>query len=251
MGYASVVSGYQSGGFNINGDAGALTYDPKTVNLSSLIYNSEKIRAYEIGMKGDFFDKRLRVDTAVFYYDLPSDQQTVSGANLTQRAIVDTKSTYKGGEVQIAGLVTHDLQLGVQWAYLDAHSDPFANPFIPGLIVQPINAGAPRNSYTASLDYARPLPIPSMDIAFHADFDHRNASKPNDASALNDANILNARIAVGLNKGEHGRYEVALWGQNLTDNQYLVDSTSFVAFAYDTVTYGMPRTFGASVNAKF
>jgi iron complex outermembrane receptor protein len=251
MGYASVVSGYQSGGFNINGDAGSLAYDPKTVNLSSLIYNSEKITAYEIGTKSDFLDKHLRVDAAFFYYDLPSDQQTVSGANLTQRAIVDTKSTYKGGEIEIIALPTRDLQLGVQWAYLDAHSNPFPNPFIPGFIVQPTNAGAPRNSYTASIDYGRPLPISSMDIALHAEFDHRDSSKPNDATALNAANILNARIALGFNRGPHTRYELALWGQNLTDDQYQVDSTSFAAFAYDTVTYGTPRTFGVTANAKF
>ena len=249
MVYGSAVSGYRAGGFNINGVAGSLTYNPATVDRASLIFGAEKILAYEAGLKGDFLDKRLRVNAALYYYDLKDDQQTVSGANLTQRSIVNTASTYQGGEIEVVLAPMTGLQLGAQWAALSAKSDPFRNPFTGGMVA-PKNAGAPRNTYAANIDYSVPV-MTGGQLSLHVDYQHRDRARPNDATELNEANILSARAAIHFKGAGTVSYTAALWGQNLTDDEYQVDSTSFKAFAYDTVTYGTPRTFGVTLSAEF
>src|SRR3546814_19184383 len=63
--YVSYNRGYKSGGFNLL-DVGALNRPTGHVSPS---YNPEIVDAYEVGLKSDLFDRRLRLNVAAFYYD--------------------------------------------------------------------------------------------------------------------------------------------------------------------------------------
>lgn len=57
--YASVSTGYRP-----------LAYNPRPFQPSQLVpVDGEELTAYEVGVKGDFLDNRLRFNTAVFYSD--------------------------------------------------------------------------------------------------------------------------------------------------------------------------------------
>src|SRR3546814_12467390 len=70
MGYVSYNRGYKSGGFNLL-DVGALNRPTGHVSPS---YNPEIVDAYEVGLKSDLFDRRLRLNVAAFYYDYKAIQ---------------------------------------------------------------------------------------------------------------------------------------------------------------------------------
>jgi outer membrane receptor protein involved in Fe transport len=44
---------------------------------------------------------------------------------------------------------------------------------------------------------------------------------------------------------------IALWGTNLLDEEYLIDSLPFETFAYRTDVYGQPRSYGISAGLTF
>ncbi|WP_417440786.1 TonB-dependent receptor [Idiomarina sp.] len=59
MGYASVATGIKPAGSNSSTDT---RFFPEK-------FDQEEVLAYELGMKNDWFSNRLRVNTALFYYD--------------------------------------------------------------------------------------------------------------------------------------------------------------------------------------
>src|SRR3546814_12113205 len=65
VGYVSYRRGYKIGGFNLL-DVGALNRPTGHVSPS---YNPEIVDAYEVGLKSDLFDRRLRLIVAALYYD--------------------------------------------------------------------------------------------------------------------------------------------------------------------------------------
>jgi iron complex outermembrane receptor protein len=82
FGYATVSKGFQAGGFNASSLA-----NPAAVVRA---YAPEKLLAYEVGVKSEFFEHRLRVNVAGYvnkFKDLQlSAVDTVSGALTTQNA---------------------------------------------------------------------------------------------------------------------------------------------------------------------
>ena len=68
LGYASISTGFKSGGFN--------AVAPATPG-----YGPEKLTAYEVGFKSDLFDRRLRLNLAGYYYDYSGIQ--VQGLDIT------------------------------------------------------------------------------------------------------------------------------------------------------------------------
>src|SRR5882724_584807 len=83
MAYVSENRGFKSGGFNPQ-----VPTDPA--------YDPEKLDAYEIGIKSDLFNRRLRLDAAAFYYDY---------ANLQVAKFTGSQTTYyNGAAARIYGL---------------------------------------------------------------------------------------------------------------------------------------------------
>ncbi|MCW2362172.1 TonB-dependent receptor [Sphingobium xanthum] len=70
MVYGSIASGYRPGAFN-----------PRPFQASQLVpVAAEEMVAYELGFKGDFFDRRLRLNVAGFYSDYSSRIVSQSGS---------------------------------------------------------------------------------------------------------------------------------------------------------------------------
>ena len=61
-GYVSFTHGFKAGGFNLDATAAANGGDPR--------FDSEVIDSWELGLKSDLFDRRMRVNMAVFDYDI-------------------------------------------------------------------------------------------------------------------------------------------------------------------------------------
>lgn len=60
--------------------------------------------------------------------------------------------------------------------------------------------------------------------------------------------LANARIAF---HGADERYEVGVWGRNLTDEFYLMSAVDLQAFGFDYRHRGLARTFGVDGSIHF
>jgi iron complex outermembrane receptor protein len=134
--YASAVRGFKSGGFNI----GSYQNSP---------FDPEFIWSYELGLKTDLFDRRLRLNAAAFYYDYTDLQvQDTERNNVLIRNAAS--ASVKGVELEGAAspLESGRLTIDFAFAWLDATfkdylaADPKYNNYAAALGVSNPNAGA-------------------------------------------------------------------------------------------------------------
>lgn len=117
--YYSNSRGFKSGVYNIPALVPGGPNDP---------VNPEVLDANEIGLKGDFFDNRLRVNAAVFLYDITDTQAQValgSGAITSLASAGD--SSIQGGELELFISPTDSLDLTAAFSVLDTEYEDFFN----------------------------------------------------------------------------------------------------------------------------
>jgi len=138
--YASVSTGFNSGGFNGSQAALALgrgTFTPQTVT------------AYEIGSKNRFFDNTFQLNVAAFYnrYGNLQEQRQIPTANTTLSIIENSgKARSYGAELEAIWRPTKALTLNGSFAYLNARYtkyDQVAAPFGTSILVADPTATAP------------------------------------------------------------------------------------------------------------
>jgi iron complex outermembrane receptor protein len=92
--------GFRSGGFNTG----------LSTSLAQLTtVDPEELDAYELGLKSEWFDRRLTVNANLFYYDYSDIQVnllTVNSGVLTTALTNGAKGKVKGAELEIEGQPT-------------------------------------------------------------------------------------------------------------------------------------------------
>ena len=116
--FASVETGFRSGGFNTA--VGLETYQP------------EYLTAFTLGSKNRFFDNRVQLNIEAFYWKYRNQQVAHPGVDRATppraSSIVENvgRSTIKGFEIEGKFLVTPTTTLSADVQYLDAQNDFFA-----------------------------------------------------------------------------------------------------------------------------
>ncbi len=109
MMYASVTTGYRSGGFSLVYFSQTATYDP------------EELIAYEIGYKTGWFDRTLQLNGSFYYYDYEKVHTFATESNLlgsTSTAILPAPGAeVYGVEVDATWLPTDNLSIGLNGSY--------------------------------------------------------------------------------------------------------------------------------------
>jgi len=252
--YASYKESFRSGGFNA---AAVGLIPPGETSGADFIFGQEDISAYEIGFKADSPDNRFRFNLAGYFYDFKDFQTTVSLDPLvaTSRAIVNTDQEIWGVDVEGLFAITDHLTASLSYAYVDGETDDTLNPGTGVIDVRDELQGTPEHSAAIGLDYGRPI-SDSLDLFANATYSYKDgalAIPPQGAAdeiRFSDQDLLSGRIGVGFNAG--GRdVSVALWGENLLDDEYTIDGLPFNTFAFNTAVFGRPRTYGVAAGVKF
>lgn len=245
--YASYKESFRSGGFNST--ATALRLPGETFG-SDFAYGSESITAYEGGFKGDFGDK-LRLNVAAFYYDFKDKQDTFATNPLiaTERVIVNTDDEIYGVEIDGQYALTDEFTVSASYSYIDGDAGDLVNPLDPTDIqLSPALQGTPKNSVLMSLNYDG-----DNGLFGNLSYSYKDSilSIPENDLRLPSVSLVNGRIGYNFDMANGNEATIALWGTNLLDEEYLVDSLPFETFAYRTNVYGQPRSYGATLGVKF
>ncbi len=247
--YASRSESFRSGGFN------AVALAPRLPNEtfgSDFLFDNEEITAYEVGLKSDLFERRLRFNAAAFYYQLTDEQTSIilDIRNPVARAVVNADTDIWGGEVEVAFALAEGLTVAGNYAYTDGDPDPLINP-LSGAVEERDNLfAAPKNSYTVALDY-RGTMRPGTDLIAHIDYNHKDSTELTQGAFLTNQDLVNLRVGVEFELANGTEVSVTGWAQNVLDDEYTIDNIDFSSFAYSVVVYGTPRTYGISVATKF
>jgi iron complex outermembrane recepter protein len=117
MFYATVSTGFKAGGFN----------DGDTRAKPELIYQPEKITAYELGLNGKFFDNAMQLTSSIFHYDYSQMQK--SGVVNSQMLTTNTgNATVDGLELSARYRLTDVSKLDVSLGLLEAKYKRYITP---------------------------------------------------------------------------------------------------------------------------
>jgi len=241
--YGKLSEAYKSGGFNIR--------DPEEDGFNNG-FKEEKLRAGELGFKGEALDRKVRMSTAIFYQEF-SDYQynfqipgTISGT----RVFNIDNGQMSGIEVEVMAVPTTGLLLQLSYAYLDSQLDDVDNPFT-GQIESASFGNAPKNTYSFVAGYT--FPATSIGVvnanASYNFVDKRNVES--DTTYRDAYDLINARVALAEIPGPGGQWEVALWGKNLADNNYEAFTLDNLPQASRAVIWGDGRSYGLDVTFRY
>jgi iron complex outermembrane receptor protein len=241
--YASVSRGQKSGGFF----TGITTTDAQLAP-----YAPEELTAYEIGLKWQHPTAPVRAELSAFHYDY-SDLQTFIRVDLGP---ISVQALGNVPEAEISGL-----EASLAWEPIDGLTlqagagllstelgafDTTAGPVPAGNEIP----NAPELSFNARAIYEWSL-TPDLTARAQIGADYADGVFKD---AINDPIIaseefwlIDARLGVGAPSGD---WEVALWGANLTDEQYVVQGLNSGLGAGNR-NYNAPRTYGVSVSRRF
>lgn len=274
MVYGSYARGYKSFGYNLD-----RVQDGITPN-ASLLFPSEVVDSYEAGIKTTLFNRTVLLNATYFDQTFTDFQlNTFLGTAFVVESIPELTSRGVDADflwfTPIEGL---SFQGGV--TYTDAKYGNFtaADMTVPGNFAQlSLLPGArasfaPEWSATGSVNFDRSIGNGlrfGMSLAAKYSTDYNTGSDLLPYKQQDALTLLNGRITLG---SEDDRWSFEVWGQNLTDEEYVqvafnapLQGSAFQSTvqpngtyynpALDSQTYdaflGQPRTYGATLRIKY
>ena len=247
--YAKRSRSFKSGGLPQR-----LTLDPQ----SAATFLPETVVAYEVGIKSQALDNRLRVNAAFFYSDYSNIQRSVvvpgfEGGPPTSVVQNAATARIKGVELEAAAVPVENLELGASLAYTDANYRSFRDGLGNDLSGQ---AFQNQPKWTYSLTGAYEVPTEFGSVRGQVDWYWRsqadlfpNGAAPAPYRTVDSYGLLNGRLSVKI---ESIDAELALWGRNLLDKEY-INLVFDLSDSLGTVisSPGTPRTYGLEFLVRF
>jgi iron complex outermembrane receptor protein len=218
MTYAQVATGFKGGGVN-----------PRPFFVQqSVPFNPEKLTAYEIGMKSDLFDRRMRLNGAIFLNKYKDILLTVNncpfpGVPPAPCALPLNAGTadVKGAELETEVRVFKGLSFDASASYLDFQYTSIAPAALAsGIRLDMTSPFAPKWKYAAGVQYPIALGnagtlTPRVDWS-HQSFFHSGAINSR-YNRVPGYNLTNARLSW---RSANEKWDFSLEGTNLTDEVY-------------------------------
>ncbi|HJS52716.1 MAG TPA: TonB-dependent receptor [Pyrinomonadaceae bacterium] len=250
--YASWTRGFNAGFFN------QIAFGGFTEAANPLV-KPEEIDAYEVGLKSDLLDRRLRLNLSAFLYDYSNLQQQVfsPGGIISLNA---ASARIKGVDLDIVARPLPELTLNFSANYLDAKY--LSYPLAPNYSILPNGAfvavgaqeakgndivGAPDFGLQASATHTLQTSVGSFDSTVNVNYQAKQYSDPQNKF------ILPGRTLIGFSErwtsGDE-KTSITLWVKNLTNRKYDASITILEpvgAFGNP----GAPRTYGITIGRKF
>jgi iron complex outermembrane receptor protein len=243
--YAGVSRGTKAGGFN--GGAAAFY----TVNQA--IFDDEVLTDYEIGAKTDLAGGRVRANVSSFYYRYENMQvfNQIGPSTVT----FNRDARIYGAEADLQALLAPGLESSLGVSLLHTRIDPVQNVNILTGESTSSPEELPNSPHvTVNARLAKSWLIgPSGKLVLEGDGKwvggHKLSLIDNPATHESAFYTLDGRLSYGASDGS---WEVALYSQNLTDQQYRIVATPFASFDGSLIeVFGPPRTFGGSIRVRF
>ncbi len=233
--YASVTSGFKSGGVNF--------YRPVRT------YKPERVTAYEVGAKSKLAGSGLELNGAVFYYDYRDLQlRTVVGNTVPISNVA--RAPVKGAEIGIATSSQAPISFDLGAAYTHTELKDYVSPATgTDLSGMPLPL-SPKFSGTFGVEFR--LPLGRSRLSGRAELNHQGriifpALQAPDLERRDSVTLLNAHVKFTF---ADERSYLTVLGRNLTDKTYLTNRSYSAGFT-DVETYGAPRTYEVRIGTSF
>ena len=250
--YAKYSSGYRAGGAS-----------SRSVTYRS--FGPEDVKAYEVGLKSEFLDHRVRLNLAGYIMDRKGSQIDFSTTSAdpitgTNRNTIETINAtgitrIRGFEADLTVNPATGLTLTGSYAYTYTKVPDSPNPN-SGIVQQVFIVFTPRNAASGSLDYSLPFDSAGSKVKLHLDANYAQATQAFDtyATKADSSFIVNGRLSladVEMGRG-NSKLTIAAWVRNMFDYAYVYrrdPSNSLAAIPAALSAPGVtPIVFGPNAN---
>ena len=261
--YAKYSTGFRAGGAN-----------DRSSNFGA--FGPESVKAYELGAKMDFLNRRVRLNLAGYMMDRKGTQidfdyvdtnQFLPGTSTPNPTYtLHTQNTanapgisrIRGVEADLIVRPVDSLTLGASYAYTYTKVPPTPNPLpgeTHGVITNVFTVYTPKNAASGYLDYEVPVAgDTSLRLHLDANYADQQYSFQSQSTLTDSSFIVNGRLALtDITLSDAGqKLTVAVWARNLFDEQhmYRVSNENAKTLGY-YANFNSPRTFGVEGTINF
>ena len=236
--------------------------------VGDVIFNPERAISFEAGLKTDLFERRLRVNAAIWrakYEHFQSAQAGITIGRPDIGALAVDAGTIKayGAELEVTAQPVDGVTIGGQVGYTKTKLTNVSRLFLLNQTEYKL-ASAPDWVGGAYGQYVTPPFFNGATMFFRLDGNYRGKFR-----AITDPNIatttpafapyefsparwiLNGRVALrDVPIGDRAKGELAIWGRNLTNNRLSTFPFAFSNFLF-TNSYERARTWGLDFTFRY
>ncbi len=259
--YFTYSKGFKSGGFEMKG-------------LEIAQFEPEEVENYELGIKIDALDQRLRLNTAFYYmnYDDIQIRITEQGRSFADILLfIDNAgaATIKGFEVELTALPLPNIILNGNISYTDASYDSFIASDVDTGVIPPVQstvdrsdesfAAIPKLTYSLSAmailqthlgDFAPRLSMYYRDKLYTGLDATAWQAQFRDRATISDVTLWNFRL--GYTPPERENIQIFLYIDNLTNENYFQGGFSNTeSLGAGSFVLGEPRSYGIEATVSF
>lgn len=254
--YAKYAKGFKSGGFN--GEAGSVAETLRS-------YDAETINSFEAGVKTRFWDNRAQFNVSAFVNKHADMQLSVFTAEGAAGSDVRNagRATIKGLEFEGLLQASDDVLLRANMGLLDPEYQEFIE-FGRDVADDRAFPHAPNVTAAAGFDWTM-LSGAKGDLTLTGDANYTSqyytfpfalspqSPQPAGNTQAQSRMLFDARLAWSNLPIAGQEVEIAVWGKNLTNKEYL---SNFIDFGpgFGGLTngyFGPPRTYGVTLGVDF
>ena len=253
--YVSYSTGFKAGMF--------LTTPPIVQPL-----NPETMKAYEIGEKTEFFDHRLRLNAALFYYDIYNYQvqavDVAANGTITGTYVNAPLVHSKGFDMNGEAAITRAFSTTFGLTLMDARFNNFPDaPYYIPLSTYPFGNSAeqvasadghylprsPKVSANLGFNYRLQTAIGPWVLSPNYSYHSSYYWDPDNQHRQSPVGLLDTTVSYSPMNSDN--WTLRLWGKNLTDVRYYFNDTESAGASGTAAVVAPPRTYGVSFNYKY
>lgn len=251
--YTRASTGYRSGGIN-----------PRATVIN--IFRPEKAKAFEAGLKSEWFDRRLRLNLAAYstdYTDRQITQFAAGSAGATSLIVNAGRVQLSGFEAELAAAPVRGLNLDASIGYVHTKYKKFEyrDP-VTDIVTDVASIAKPiyTPKWTLHLGAEYVYNFEDMAARLRLDYSQRSEIYFN---ALNNPTVFNEDIKSGTDRNLKARFSLedfqlgaakldfGVWGDNLTNQKNIAFGIDFGGLGFAGAIYKQPVTYGVDVKVRF
>jgi iron complex outermembrane receptor protein len=260
--YFTYSRGFKSGAYNDQiGSFAPFGTNLAAFKAAAAPTNPEKADSFEIGVKTESFEHRLRINLTGFYVQY-KDVQKQLVVPVTTNGVTSEVTTFfnaakmevKGIEGELTALPMDGLTLRAVLGIQDGKYKSYITPEPAGYNLATADIDrAPKLQWTLDANYEMPLNSFGK-VAFNGNVSYtgknlftQSITSPLDNTYLDAQTLVNGSVTL---TDASDSYYIRFLGKNLTNKRYKT-AEQVVAGLWVFALYGPPRTFAAEIGAKF